>query len=79
MEDRIIKTTSINERDSSPDIIDLSEERDDGQSINNVRFSVVNTTESRQSFQVTSRMSTLTKFVNQSMTKRPSMNRNGMR
>jgi len=78
MEDRIIKT-SINERDSSPDIIDLSEERDDGQSVNNVRFSVVNTTESRQSFQVTSRMSTLTKFVNQSMTKRPSMHRNGMR
>lgn len=46
MEDRIIKT-SINERDSSPDIIDLSEERDDGQNINNVRFSVANTTESR--------------------------------
>lgn len=42
MEDHIIKT-SINERDSSPDIIDLSEERDDGQSINNVKFSVINT------------------------------------
>jgi hypothetical protein len=43
MEDRKI-TESINERDSSPDIIDLSEEKDDGRSINNVRLSMVNTT-----------------------------------
>ena len=49
MEDRKI-TTDINDRDSSPDILDLSEERDDGQSINNVRLSVINTSQTRNSF-----------------------------
>ena len=39
MEDSKI-TTSMNDRDSSPDILELSEERDDDrQSINNVRLS----------------------------------------
>ena len=49
--DRLIQTlpdnkVTLSDRDSSPDI-DLSEERDDGQSKNNVRVSQINTTYTR--------------------------------
>lgn len=46
MADRTVDERT-NHRDSSPDIKDLSEERDESQIINSVRFSVVNSSQSR--------------------------------